>query len=216
MYIEISMLSFKRIVTQLNQLLAMFAVPVRSPARSLHRLSFENLESRALLAANPIGLDFPVNSFTTNSQRTASMAMDADGDFVVTWQSDAQDGNAYGIYAQRYNAAGVTQGVEFRVNSTTIDSQTNSAVAMDADGDFVVTWESNNQDGGGEGIYAQRFNSVGSPKGGEFRVNTTTTNHQTHPLSKNPNLYEVSGTEPLRFGFHFYLNIRVASYFGER
>ncbi len=26
-------------------------------------------------------------------------------------------------------------------------------------------------------------------------------------LSKNPNLYEVSGTEPLRFGFHFHLNI---------
>ena len=26
-------------------------------------------------------------------------------------------------------------------------------------------------------------------------------------LSENPNLYEVSGTEPLRFGFHFLLNI---------
>lgn len=35
-------------------------------------------------------------------------------------------------------------------------------------------------------------------------------------MSENPNSYEVSGTEPLRFGFHFYLNIRVASYFDER
>ena len=41
-------------------------------------------------------------------------------------------------------------------------------------------------------------------------------NGEAWTLSENPNLYEVSGTEPLRFGFHFYLNIRVASYFGER
>ena len=36
------------------------------------------------------------------------------------------------------------------------------------------------------------------------------------PLSVNPNSYEVSGTEPLRFGFQFHLNIRVASCFDER
>ena len=29
----------------------------------------------------------------------------------------------------------------------------------------------------------------------------------TELLSVNPNFYEVSGTEPLRFGFHFNLNI---------
>ena len=65
--------------------------------------------------------------------------MDADGDFVVTWSSHGQDGSGWGVYAQRYNAAGVTQGGEFRVNTTTANTQGSPTVAMDADGDFVVT-----------------------------------------------------------------------------
>ena len=36
--------------------------------------------------------------------------MDADGDFVITWQSMGQDGSGYGIYAQRYNNGGVAIG----------------------------------------------------------------------------------------------------------
>ncbi len=37
------------------------------------------------------------------------------------------------------------------------------------------------QDGNGLGIYAQRHSVLGLPTGGEFRVNTTTTNDQTDP-----------------------------------
>ena len=36
--------------------------------------------------------------------------MDAQGDFVITWQSNNQDGSGYGIYAQAYNAAGQVVG----------------------------------------------------------------------------------------------------------
>ena len=106
------------------------------------------------------------------------MAVDADGDFVVTWSSLGQDGSGWGVYAQRYNAAGVAQGGEFRVNTTTANDQLYSMVAMDADGDFVVTWWSRSQDGSGYGVYAQRYNAAGVAQGGEFRVNTTTTDHQ--------------------------------------
>ena len=49
--------------------------------------------------------------------------MDDDGDFVITWQSHGQDGSGWGIYAQRYNAAGVKQGTEFRVNTYTLSHQ---------------------------------------------------------------------------------------------
>ena len=53
---------------------------------------------------------------------------------------------------------------------------------MDADGDFVVAWASKGQDpDGSSGIYAQRFNSMGAPVGGEFHVNTNTVNDQTKP-----------------------------------
>ncbi|MFN8711062.1 MAG: hypothetical protein ACK50J_30695, partial [Planctomyces sp.] len=125
------------------------------------------------------GFEFGVNTTSANIQSDSDVAMDLDGDFVVTWQSDIQDGSSSGIYAQRYNAAGVRQGGEFRVNTNTADNQLSPAVSMDADGDYVVTWQSYLQDGSGNGIYAQRYNSAGVPQGSEFRVNTTTANGQS-------------------------------------
>ena len=87
----------------------------------------------------------------------------------------------YGVYAQRYNAAGVAQGAEFRVNTFTTSSGRFPAVAMDADGDFVVAWHSYRQDGSIDGVYAQRYNAAGVAQGAEFRVNTFTTNDQNRP-----------------------------------
>jgi hypothetical protein len=51
-------------------------------------------------------------------------------------------------------------------------------VASDASGDFVVVWESENQDGSERGVFGQRFDSSGAPLGPEFRVNTFTTHSQ--------------------------------------
>ena len=121
------------------------------------------------------GGEILVNSYTTKEQLFSSVAMDADGDFVISWSSDDnQDGDSWGIYAQRFNAAGVAQGVEIVVNTTTTDEQHYSSVGMDAAGNFVVTWSSKNQDGDGWGVYAQRFDASGSALGGEFRVANTT------------------------------------------
>ena len=77
---------------------------------------------------------------STGQDYWSSVAMDADGDFVVTWSSLGQDGSFNGIYAQRYSAAGVPQGAEFRVNTYTTDTQRVPAVGMDASGDFVIAF----------------------------------------------------------------------------
>ena len=83
--------------------------------------------------------------------------MDAAGEFTVSWDSDAQDGSAQGVYAQQYDAAGVPMGGEFRVNTATANAQAGSGIAMDALGDFTIEWSSNLQDGSGYGVYAQRY-----------------------------------------------------------
>jgi hypothetical protein len=70
---------------------------------------------------------------------------------------------------------------EFPVNTYTTGEQANPAVAMDAGGNFVVVWESKDQDGSGRGVYGQRFNIDAQPVGGEFRVNTTTDGNQKQP-----------------------------------
>src|SRR5690606_36401463 len=59
-----------------------------------------------------------VNTYTTNFQRRPAVAMDSDGDFVVTWTSTYQDGSGYGVYGQRYDMNGNALGGEFRVNTT--------------------------------------------------------------------------------------------------
>ena len=127
------------------------------------------------------GNEFKVNTETNNTQRFPSVAMDADGDFVIAWQSSLQDGSDFGVYAQRYNADGTTAGFEFKVNTHTTSKQISPVIAMDADGDFVIAWESESQDGSDDGVYAQRYNADGTIAGAEFSVNTYTANNQSFP-----------------------------------
>ncbi len=127
------------------------------------------------------GTEFRINSYTTNNQTHPSVAMDSAGDFVVAWQSSGEDGNGYGIYAQRYNKSGAAQGTEFLVNTYTTNGQLNPTVAMDSAGDFIIAWQSSYEDGSAYGIYAQLYNAGGTAQGSEFRVNTDTVNNQASP-----------------------------------
>ena len=104
--------------------------------------------------------------------------MNADGDFVVTWSSYSLDGLDADVYARRFNADGSAASVEIPINTFTTWTQAADSVAMDADGDFVVTWKSGGQDGDSNGVYARRFNSDGSPASAEIQVNTFTTGSQ--------------------------------------
>jgi len=131
-------------------------------------------------AGETLGGEFRVNSFTSHTQTYPSIASDASGNFVIVWHSNMQDGSGYGIFGQRYDSGGVAQGNEFRVNSYIPNWQRHASVASDASGNFVVVWESN-QDGGGDGIFGQRYDSGGVPQGNEFRVNSYTTFSQTVP-----------------------------------
>lgn len=125
-----------------------------------------------------VGSEFKVNTGSVDDQFEPTVAMDAMGNFIVVWTSEDQDGSLGGIFAQRFDASGNKLGGEFRVNSTTSGDQSAPAVAMDAFGNAVVSWTSAGQDGSGTGVYAQRYNFLGLPVGGEFRVNTTTIGDQ--------------------------------------
>ncbi|MBT9546423.1 MAG: hypothetical protein IV090_13625 [Candidatus Sericytochromatia bacterium] len=127
------------------------------------------------------GSEFRVNTQITGAQSRSSLDLSADGRFVVSWESSGQDGSDTGVYAQRYAADGSAQGLEFRVNTTSANSQSDPSIAMDSQGNFVVTWISDGQDGSGAGIYAQRYNASGVAQGAEFQVNTKTSSAQLYP-----------------------------------
>ena len=125
--------------------------------------------------------EFRVNTYTTSDQQNPSVDLDADGDFVVAWESNGQDDFGLDVFAQRYNRVGVAQGTEFLVNTSSTNARFAPSVGLDADGDFAVTWTGVGQDGDGAGVYARRYGALGTADGAEFRVNTTTTGDQTAP-----------------------------------
>jgi hypothetical protein len=127
------------------------------------------LSPHGMSACPPPGEELQVNQVTEKIQQSSSVAMDAAGGFVVTWQSEIA-GNGDDIRARRFDACGVPLGDEIAVNAVTKSNQNAPAVALDADGDFVIAWQTliaNNYE-----IRARRFDSHGVPRGDELAVNT--------------------------------------------
>jgi hypothetical protein len=122
-----------------------------------------------------------VNTYTTDRQKYPVVAMDADGGFVVAWQSRYQDGSEDGIYAQRFDNHGQKLGSEFQVNNVTLGYQMLPAIAMDPDGDFVIVWLADTQEGMGAEIRMRRYASDGTPQGTETFVNTYHNDDQADP-----------------------------------
>ncbi len=122
-------------------------------------------------------IDLPIILVTSDATADdASVAMDGDGDFVVTWSQQSPT-TSWDIYARRFDSMGSPLGAAFLVNSETDDVQRYSSVAMDIDGDFVITWQSNDegeQDDSGYGIYAQRFTAEGEFIGGTGEIQVLT------------------------------------------
>ncbi len=122
-----------------------------------------------------------VNTIRTNTQRQSQIMALSDGGYIATWSSWNEDGSAYDIYLQRFDALGEKIGDETQVNTTTTSGrQEFSDITLLTDGSFVVTWQSQVQDGSVTDIYMQHFAIDGSP-GEEIQVNTTSNGHQSNP-----------------------------------
>jgi hypothetical protein len=128
----------------------------------------------------PIGTETIVNTITANDQDKPAIAMNAGGDLVVTWASYSGFNEIYDIKARIFKNRAPT-GNEFLVNTTTKNTQTHPAAAIDPSGTFVIAWDSWDQDGSDKGIFAQQFSGSGTKLGGEFQINVTTQYSQAKP-----------------------------------
>ncbi|HEY7112325.1 MAG TPA: hypothetical protein VIA45_05280 [Thermoanaerobaculia bacterium] len=150
-------------------------------AGSLLLLALPISTAQLTAQAPPLSDEVVVNAYTTADQRSAAVASDGSGGFVVAWTSRYQDGSDFGVFGQRFGPTGFKVGSEFRVNTYTTGSQYGPSVAAAAGHGFVVVWHSENQDESSYGIFGQRYDDTGAPAGGEFQVNTDTTSAQTVP-----------------------------------
>lgn len=126
-----------------------------------------------------------VNSTTANSQAFSVVTALKGGGFAIAWQSQNQVSGSsnFDIYVRLFDASGnaVTAGTagEILVNTTTTGVQESPAIVALPDGGFLVEWNTDQDTGSTEGVFAQRFDSSGNKVGGQFEINQTTTGSQT-------------------------------------
>src|SRR4029079_6604043 len=134
-----------------------------------------------------VGGQFQVNTYTTGIQGydglfSPQVALADSGRFTVLWNSLNQEADeSFGVRAQAFDAAGAPVGAELQVNTYTTASQGFFSARGDARGNVLATWQSANQDGSSQGVFAQRFGPDGSRRGAEFQVNTFTTGFEGVP-----------------------------------
>ena len=107
----------------------------------------------AFTTAPLVAEEFPINDTTSGHQYAPSIAMSADGSFVVVWG----DGPSYTIRGRRFDRSGSPAGSDRELGGWALSA----VVAADADGDFVVAWSG----GFYYGLYHRRFNRDGSANG---------------------------------------------------
>lgn len=139
--------------------------------------------------------EFQVNTYTTGNlyapgnQYLDDVAMDAQANFIVVWESDGSPGtdhDGFSVQARRFRAGGAPiDAQEFQVNTYTTSFQDDGAVAMDAEGNFVVAWQSYGSAGSdqfGYSAQARRFAADGTPLDPvETQLNTFTILDQRGP-----------------------------------
>jgi hypothetical protein len=111
-------------------------------------------------SGSAVGGEHQVNSYTTNTQDLATLAIAGNGAFVVAWRSFGQDGGSSGIFGQSFDFLANRTGPEFQINTRTESDQFAPRTAVDANGDLVVVWQSRLQDGDQYGVFAQRFTAA--------------------------------------------------------
>jgi len=124
-----------------------------------------------------VGGEFLVNTTTASFQQYPAIGVAPDGKFVVAWQSNLQDGSGYGIYAQRYTAAGAKLGGEFAVNTFTDNDQLYPSVACNDHGGFAISFNGKGSTDNA-GVYIREFGPDGTALASESLVNATTASAQ--------------------------------------
>lgn len=131
----------------------------------------------------PAGAEARVNAHGANDQYAPALAALQRGGFAVAWMSADQDGDGWGVYAQRFDAAGTPLGDEFQVNTFSAGDQQFPTAAGLRDGGFAVAWMSADQDGSGAGIFARQYDADGRALGDEFQVNAHAASEQYAPAA---------------------------------
>lgn len=101
---------------------------------------------------------------------SATVGMDADGDFVVAW-GGRDTANTAGVVARRFGASGAALDDEIMVSPVSALFDLPS-IAIDASGDFTISWIVAEQGNTRGRVLARSFRASGTPDGKELRLDS--------------------------------------------
>jgi hypothetical protein len=133
-----------------------------------------------------------VNVTTSGTQELASIAPDPSGGYIVAWSGQGA-GDSSGVLARRITSAGAISGTEVLINETTSGVQQSPAIAIDPDGDYLISW-SGEGIGDSDGVFAREFFSSDTAKAGEFAIPSTLSGTQASPslATRGDNAYALA------------------------
>jgi len=125
----------------------------------------------------PIGQEFGIDEGIYDC-RYPDVAVDAMGNFAVTWMQDRTNKT---VRARLFGPSGLATTDPFDVSMAAITSVTRPSIAMGTDGDFVVAWDGDPNRASLDDIHARYFEPNGVPRSEPFRVNTLCEGPQQWP-----------------------------------
>ena len=136
----------------------------------------------------------------TSRDSEPAVAMENNGDFAVSFTREHNHGflnlsTDKDIRVERFNASGQALGGNTAVTTSNSEQAYESDIAMDADGDFVVTYTAEStktrtvntifgpwsQSFTDKDVRGRRFNRFGNAVGGTFSIDTTSTRFEQNP-----------------------------------
>lgn len=132
-------------------------------------------------AAMPPGVtpssNFGVNTTDAGPQTHPRVSFDGTGNFAFVWtDQNGNDGSGDGAYFREFLINLTAPTANFKANKTTAGNQSNSHIAVQANGDFIITWRDDaGADGDSFGVFHRAFTKGGTPKSPADQLSTQAT-----------------------------------------
>ena len=128
-----------------------------------------------------VGNEFLINT-TKNICANPTVAPLENGGFMIGWgERDISElNNGWNVFARSFDANAQALGSAVRLN-TDLEGQHYAPKIASLNGDHMVVWTSDRQDGSQEGVFGRFVASTAEPISEEIQINTFTANKQIYP-----------------------------------
>ncbi|QKK01470.1 MAG: hypothetical protein HND55_01680 [Pseudomonadota bacterium] len=128
----------------------------------------------------PISADLPIGGMSEDLQILPRIAGAPNGGFLVVWEGRGIFDDTLSIHGRFMSSDGTPSGAIERISQYQNTNQRRVDLARNADGRYMIVWQSSEQDGESWGIFGRCLTADGDG-GGEFQINQSIDGAQSQP-----------------------------------